>query len=303
MKKFILRVIIIITITLIADRVLGYVSSVFYKTTTTTDEYKVNEVTYHMKDPVVFMGSSRCHHHYIPSIISDTLKMGVYNAGLWGMRNIYFQYGLLNNILKRYTPKTIFLELHPVDFLQTPFSDVEMVSALMPFINYSDGCDEVLKKGKLYYKCKASNLYRYNSGFANIVIGNITNRSPAGLKGLKPLSGELADVKLKPEEFPFSVDKDKIQYLQAFINTCKKSDIKLVFLYSPMYAVDKNTTLFHIPDSLAKQNNIPFINHYNLPGITDHHEYFYDFGHLNEDGAKKYSSLIASELKQFVNQK
>jgi hypothetical protein len=301
MKKFLSRVIVIIAITLIADRVLSYVTGIFYKTTTTTDEYKINEVTYHMTAPVIFMGSSMSHHNYVPSIISDTLKTDVYNAGLWGMRNIYFQYGLLSNILKRYTPKTIFLELHPIDFLQTPFSTVETVSRLTPFINYSEGCDEVLKKGKLYYKCKASNLYRYNSEFANIVVGNITNLTPAALKGFKPLIGQLTDVNVKPEQFPYAVDKDKIHYIQAFIDMCKKKKITLVFLTSPMYAIEQNTTLFNVPDSLAKQNKIAYINNYNLSGITGHREYYYDFGHLNEEGAKKYSSFIAPELKQFVD--
>lgn len=304
MKKFLIRLLIIITITLIIDRGLAYIVGFFYRTTTTTDEYKINQVILKMNDPVIFMGSSRCHHHYIPSIISDTLKTSVYNAGLWGTRNVYFQYAFLNNILKRYTPQTIFLEIHPIDYLQTPISKIDKVGNLTPYMNYSAGCDEILKKAGLYYKCEISHLYRYNSQFANIIAGNIVNRAAIANKGFKPLFGQL-DIKYgnKPEEFPFPVDKDKVHYLQAFIDTCKKKQINLVFLFSPMYAVDKNTNLFHIPDSLTKKNNIPFINHYNLVGITHHREYFYDFGHLNEDGAKKYSSIIASELKQYIRKK
>lgn len=303
MKKFLKRLLIITILTLLADRAVSYVVSYFYGTTTTTDEFKLNGVTYRMSDPVVFMGSSRCHHHYVPAIISDTLQTGVYNAGLWGMHNIYFQYGFLCNILERYTPQTICLELHPIDYLKTPFSDIETVSSLTPFINYSAGNDEMLKKAKLYYKCQLSDLYRYNSQFANILAGNLTERSSGADKGFKKLNGQLdTTFKIIPEKFPFKPDYEKVSYLQAFIDKCKEKKINLIFLFSPMYAVEK-TNLFNIPDSLAKKNGIPFINHYYLKGITGHPEYYFDFGHLNEAGAQQYSSIISHELKQYINKR
>jgi hypothetical protein len=303
MKNFLKRLLIIIIITLAVDRALFYVVKYFYKTTTTTDEYKLSSVMSTMNDPVVFMGSSRCHHNYIPSVIGDTLKMGVYNAGLWGMRNIYFQYGLLCNILERYTPQTICLELHPIDYLQTPLSQAESVSVLTPFINYSSGCDEVLKQAGFYYKCELSGLYRYNSEFPNILMGNLGQRSSPADKGYKGLTGELdTTFKITPEKFPFPVDANKMHYLQAFIDKCKEKKIRLIFLCSPMYAVDK-TSAFNFPADIARKNGITFIDHYYLKGITGHPEYYYDFGHLNTIGSKKYSSIVASELKQYIKKR
>lgn len=301
MKKFLQRLLIIIVITFVADRALSYVVNIFYKTTTTTNEHKLIAVTYKMTDPVVFMGSSRAHHHYVPSIISDTLKKGVYNAGLWGMRNIYFQYGLLSNILERYTPETICLEIHPTDYLETPFSTTEAVGPLTPFIGYSPGCDTVLKQAGFYYKGEVSHLYRYNGEFANLLAGNLSTRTLDADKGYKALYGKLdtAIVAIKPEKFPFPVSKDKLKYLQAFIDKCKEKKIQLILIYSPMYAVEK-TNLFQVPDSIAKKNNIPFINDYQQAGITGDSHNFFDFGHLNDEGAKKYSALIASELKQYI---
>ncbi|MES2826873.1 MAG: hypothetical protein V4687_01905 [Bacteroidota bacterium] len=301
MKKFIIRLLVIIVFIFIADRALSLVVKKFYRSTTTTDEFKLNSVIYDVKDPILFMGSSRSHHHYIPSIISDTLDKQVYNAGLWGMRNIYFQYGLLCNILERYTPQTICLELHPIDYLKTPYSDVTTVGPLIPFMNYSKGNDDVLKNGNIYYKGMVSHLYRYNSEFANILAGNVSKRSLAADKGYKSLSGKLdtSTGKIEPEKFIFPNDSDKIRYLQLFINKCKEKKINLIFLFSPMYAVEKSN-VFDIPNQIAKKNNIPFINHYYFEGITGHPEYYHDFGHLNDAGAKKYSSAIASELKQYI---
>lgn len=304
MNRFIKRLLLIILITFTADRALSYVASFFYSRATTTDEYKMNAVTLNMTDPVVLMGSSRCHHHYIPAVLSDSLHTGVYNAGLWGMRNIYFQYGLLCNILERYTPHTICLEIHPIDYLQTPFSTIETVAKLSPYVNYSKGCDEVLKKAGLYYKFQLSHLYRYNSEFASILTGNLTERSFAADKGYKRLTGQLDTTygEIKPEKFPYTVDTAKVHYLQAFINQCKARKITLIFLFSPMYAVEKSTVI-NIPYQIARKNNIPFLNHYYLKGISGHAAYYFDPGHLNEAGAVKYSSIISHELKGYIRKK
>lgn len=304
MKKFIKTLFIIIIITLVVDRAIGYIFQHFYQTTTTTDEYKICSVVCRTNAPVLFMGSSRCHHHYVPSIISDTLQQEVYNAGLWGMRNIYFQYGLLSNLLERYKPQTIFLEIHPIDYLQTPFSDVERVGNLTPFINYSSGCDEILKEAELYYKCQLSVLYRYNSELVNILIGNISDRS-FNTQGYRPLEDQLDTLnqKITSETFDFAPDKRKMYYLQAFINRCCVENINLVFLYSPMYATEEHTNLFDIPDSIAQANHIPFINNYYLEGITGRPEYYADYGHLNDKGAHKYSSIIAPVLKKYTKNK
>lgn len=302
MKKFLLRVLLIICITLIADRIISIPVKLLYKRTTTTDEYKIESVTYKMDAPLIFMGSSRCHHHYIPSVFEDTLKTKVYNAGLWGMKNIYFQYALLNNILERYTPRTICLEIHPIDYLASPFSGIDVVGSLAPYINLSTQCDSLLKKAKIYYKLQLSPLYRYNSEFANLILGNVSTRSEAADKGFKMLTGALdtSIEAIKPEAFPFPPDSNKINCLQSFINKCKEKKIQLIMLYSPMYATEKNN-LFNIPDSIAKKNNIVFINHYNLPDITGNAQYYFDYGHLNKDGALRYSSVVASELKEYIN--
>lgn len=301
MKNFAKKLCIIAVLTLIADGLLFFILGFFYRSTTTTDEYKLNTVTSTVNDEVLFMGSSRCHHHYVPSIISDTLETDVYNAGLWGMRNIYFQYGLLSNILERYIPKVICLEIHPIDYLQTPFSDTEKVEPLGPYINLSEGCDEVLKYAGLYYKYQLSRLYRYNSKLPNILVGNLSQRSFPGDKGFKQLDGQLdTTLAIVPEKFPFAADERKEHYLQLFIDKCKERGVELILLYSPMFATETDTQLLDIPARIAKKNGIRFINHYDLKGITGEPAYFHDYGHLNEDGAKRYSAVIASELKPYL---
>ena len=65
---------------------------------------------------VVLMGTSRCHHHYVPSILSDTLGMSVYNAGVGGSDNIFSHYLVLRHVLSHHTPKVICLDVMTSDF-------------------------------------------------------------------------------------------------------------------------------------------------------------------------------------------
>ena len=53
-------------------------------------QYILNE----SKDDIIILGSSRVSHHYIPSILTDSLGMSCYNAGSEGMC-IYYHYAML----------------------------------------------------------------------------------------------------------------------------------------------------------------------------------------------------------------
>ncbi len=54
MKKFIVRLFIIIAITFVADRGLSLAAKALYNKTTTTDEFKLTSVVYRMDDPLVY---------------------------------------------------------------------------------------------------------------------------------------------------------------------------------------------------------------------------------------------------------
>ena len=160
MKRFLCWLLMMLVILFGIDRSSSFIMGILYRNSKATNEYKINYVVNKMNQPVIFMGSSRCHHTYIPSIISDTLVLPVYNAGLWGEQNIYFQYGLLCDILSRYTPKVICYEIHPIDFMATPYSGIERISSLSPFIGRSKGCDSLFKLNHIYVEYKISHLYR-----------------------------------------------------------------------------------------------------------------------------------------------
>ena len=143
MKKLILHIVIVICLFFAFDRTFGLGLRYLYRISNTTDEYKIsysNESTF---DSLLFLGSSRCLHHYVPSVFEKELGTTCFNAADWGIKNIYYHYGLLGNILSRYTPKEIVFEVHPCDFLDTPYSGTERAGSLAPFCGMSDTCDEI----------------------------------------------------------------------------------------------------------------------------------------------------------------
>ena len=202
MKKLLIHIVIIACLFFIMDRALGTALGYLYRQSNATDEYKIsysNESTY---DSLLFIGSSRCLHHFIPSVFEKGLQMSCYNAADWGIKNIYYHYGLLGNILSRYTPKIIVFEIHPCDWLNTPYSGKERAGSLAPYCGMSETCDEMLKLSGNYWPYRLSMVYRYTGSLPNLITGSHGSMDRS-LKGWKPLDGTLDTTGVKAEEYPY----------------------------------------------------------------------------------------------------
>lgn len=300
MKKFFIWIFIVVATVFFVDRILSVGMYKLYFNTKTTDEYKLSMVITQIKNPILFMGSSRCHHSYVPSIIEDTLNQKVYNAGLWGERNIYFQYGLLCSILSRYTPKVICLELHPVDFCDIQSSGLSKVSILSPFIGYSSECDSLLKLQGDYFPSKIFHSYRFNGTLVSLIVGNLGISNSQKDNGYKPLFGEISDP-IIADEYNFHLDKDRISVLEKFAYKCKVNNIKLILLCSPMYVVSPSCKkVYNFISSFTQKRNFIFLNYLDDIRFVGNKKYFYDRGHLNNIGANYFSSIIANQLKNII---
>lgn len=296
MKKLLQHIIIVICLFFIMDRMLGLGLGYLYSISNATDAYKISYTNESTEDSLLFMGSSRCLHHYVPHIFEKELGMSCYNAADWGIKNIYFHYGTLGNILSRYTPKTIIFEIHPCDFMNTPYSGKERAGSLAPYCGMSKECDEMLKLSGNYWPYQLSWVYRYTGKLPDLITGRWGSMDRT-LKGWKPLDGVLDTIGIKAEQYPFPIDHERIALLERFIRECQIRNIQLSFIVSPMYVCSKED-VYKIPRELAEKHQIPFIDHYRDPIFVGHPELFYDFGHLNRKGAEIYSEMIAKEIKR-----
>lgn len=296
MKKLLIRIAIIAALFFLFDRALGYGLGILYSQSNATDEYKISYSNETTRDPILFFGSSRCLHHFVPSIFEKELGKNCYNAADWGIKNIYYHYGLLGNILTRYTPQTIIFEIHPCDWLQTPFSGIERANSLAPYCGKSEACDEMLKLSGNYWKYQLSWTYRYTGSLPNLLTGKLGSMDRS-LKGWKPMDGILDTTGIKAEEYPFPVDQERVHLLERFIKDCQSHGIQLIMVESPMYVCSQQD-VFRFVHELTQKHQIPFLDHYRDSDFVGHAEYFFDFGHLNREGAQRFSEKLSKELRE-----
>lgn len=300
MKKLLIHILIIAALFFVFDRATGFVLKQLYYQSNATDEYKIGYSNLEAHDSLLFMGSSRCLHHFVPSIFEDSLGTSCYNTADWGIKNIYYHYGLLGNILSRYTPKAIVFEVHPCDWLDTSYSGTERAGSLAPFCGMSEACDEMLKIDGKYWAYRLSVVYRYTGSLPSLLFGHWGGMDRS-LKGWKPLDGQMDTTGITAEEFHFPIHQQKLQLLEQFIKDCQAKNIQLSLIVSPMYVCTEED-VFKVPRNLANKYGIPFFDYFHDPQFVGHAELFHDFGHLNRKGAILFSNKVCHELKDIINQ-
>lgn len=300
MKKLVCSLVIITLGVFASDRFGGEVMQFVNNNTHDVLAPKLKYVKDSIHEDVVIMGASRCHHHYIPNIIADTLGMTVYNAGVGGAENIYSHYIVLSHILERYTPKVICLEVMPTDYnhQDDPFS---VISFFTPLFGKSERADSIYRLAGVYWRYKASHLYRYNAKASSNLWGLMLNRQKKNNNGYIPLPepGQYPQ-KIINEERSTEIDQQKIEYLHRFVNLCRSNRIKLMFVISPKFT-KVDVSHYNVLKTFAQENRIPFLDYHTMGLYLDHPEYFKDTGHLWDKGAKLYSSVFARDFKRVLN--
>lgn len=284
----------------IADRVGGQIMWWVNQHTQDISGPKLKYLADEVDHDVILLGTSRCNFHYVPSVLSDSLGLSVYNGGIDASNCIYAHYFVLNQILRHHIPKIICLELMQNDYTISDNS-FETTSFFAPYIGRSERADSIFRKAGNYWPYQLCHLYRYNAKAVSNIGGLLVNKQQNSDNGYIPLP--------KPSFYPEktgeahtsqNIDKLKLQYIQKFITLCKDNDIKLVFMVSPAYTI-ADADLYDVLKKIAKENDIPFFDYHTQRLFIKHPEYFKDAGHLWHKGALLYTSVFAQDLKKYIN--
>ena len=300
MKRFIISALVILAGVFALDRIGGqvmwWVNQHSHDTTAPKIKYLVNGVN----EDVVLMGTSRCQGHYVSSIIADTLGMSVYNGGIDASENIFSHYIMFSHMLANHTPKVICLDVRRYDlFVET--DPYKSISFFAPYYGKNKQADSVYITAGTANEYMISHLYRYNSKASSNILGLVYNKQTAKgedhgyLPIFKPnIPVQISDEILFPKKN--DIDKNKLDYLQRFINHCKERNILLFFVVSPAPS-HVDVSYYATLKSLAECNGVTFMD-YHTPGLfLDHPEYFKDSQHLWDEGARKFSEIFAKDLK------
>ena len=299
MRKFLITLVGILAVWFAIDRIGGEMMWYVNQHTNDMTSPKVKKIVNGIDADVVLMGTSRCNGHYVPQIIADTLGARVYNAGIDGSDNIYAQYLALCHIVAHKCPKVICLEVQNC-FIEEENNAYATTSFFAPYFGQNERADSVFRDAGTYWLYQLSHLYRFNAKALSNITGLLKDRWAEEDNGYIPIT--------QPDWYPESLrlwdevdptSPDKLKYIIRFIGLCREYHIQLVWMVSPTYSIVGD----HYYDALktvARQNDIPFLDYHTPSLYHNHPEYFRDETHLWDKGARLYSAIFAGDLKRLL---
>lgn len=256
-----------------------------------------------VSDDVLVFGSSRGRHHYITSILEDSLNMTAYNVSRDGYFSSY-QSCAISTILNRYTPKLIIWETKFSGFFKTV---KDPVKALHPYYHQNDFIHQtILKEEGSTTKFKMlSNLYRYNNIAFIMLARHFTSNGEINdeLKGYLPLNIKMEgeDTILKKDEIiNDTLDPIRVEIFKNTLELIKQKGIKVIVVDSPIYAKEnqeRNTLSEQTVMRLCQEYGIPCVDNRYMESFQQSPELFMDNTHLNDDGAKIYTNYFIKQIK------
>lgn len=256
------------------------------------------EQTSNINADLVFLGSSRCWVHYDPSFFDKTFKIRSVNIGVNGHTEIAMAILRLKNYLsKNNPPKFAILSLDPLvnagsEIDNYNFCDKDIYSRYsffpntknLSFINYFkfNWSEKYIPlysifKYKMLDDC-LSITKKYNMNCNHIVDkkwDTIHN----------PVTNTLK------KSYSNKVQITTINSLGELNNLCKKNNIKLLCIQTPVYKAIYDELAFKNTAVICKTLNIPFID-VNKETIRNNIKYFYSPSHLNKDGVERMNQLF-----------
>ncbi len=293
MKKVLLRGLIIILCVLCADKIIGVISKALLQNMPNAGSLysNVNHALLKSKPDVLILGSSRANHSYVPSVLSDSLGLTCYNAGVDG-HGMVMSYSIYKSICERKKPKIVLLDMWYTQWHDTHMDDMRS------FYDVSTGVKEVidsLNDWRESSKMKFS-LYKYNGTIDRIIKCYING--DVNSDGYLPLNNT------PNKDNIVTINRDDLEYndlswslLQKIIDDCADNNIKFVMVFSPTLIVQDNEFMQKV-EGIANKNKIPYLNYNKNDYYLSHPELFKDLKHMNDNGARVFSKEIASELLQ-----
>lgn len=251
-------------------------------------------------EEVLVFGSSRAVHHYDPRILEDSLGKSCYNVGSGG-QNIYYHLAILEATLERYIPDIAILELMTIDFEVTPAQwETEKLGVLLPFYHNSAGVKKaILRRGSSEKVKNLSSVYSFNSLLYTIFRNNVFPFDNH-IKGYIPIDDrEWKNEIGNAQDDDTKIDSSKMNTLFEFIQLCQSKKIQLHIFISPHYVkVQGDSKYKHIIENIKYEFGLEVNNFENHQTFLKDSKLFADPLHLNSKGAKKYSAIVSTIIKE-----
>ncbi len=300
MKKFLLNILLIISVITICDRVIGTILEHFYFRQQTGTGYRTTYSIDSTESDILIFGSSRANHSYVPEIFENKLSLTFYNTGKDG-NFILYNYAVFKAIIKRYNPEMIIMDIRPEE-LAYRSSEYERLSSLLPYYKSHPEIRTIVDLRGPFERIKNfSAIYPYNSLILMIAMGNLESnklRKPDN-KGYIPLYKTMVQKEKDTLNIiAGTIDENKIHALKDIVSTCKQKKIDLIFIHSPMWNINQPTFYGDKLSELCPSQGIRYLDLSNHPAFMNNSKLFADINHLNYEGARVLSNIVVDTIMQ-----
>lgn len=302
MKKVIIYLIGIIICLIITDVTFGICSKYYIKNYQLIGRYQpLDRLIKDIDTDIICIGNSAILNSANPKILEDSLSMTCYNGGTTG-QGVYFFETIIDCILQRHTPKLFIVGLRPEEVggnigegiydVLKPYYGIGYQS-IDDHFNNTNGYNRILLH---------SNLLRYNTIWVRVLLYMLYDDTKYSENGFMPMErpSQLPEhKKINTYEVPVMA---KVECIERIIQKCQARDINIVICFPPTlnsFGKEDIPCVKAIKD-LCNHYHAPCWVDYNNKYFQSHPELFYDNGHVNKDGAYKYSILLATNISHFL---
>lgn len=303
-SKFLIKSLLFLAILFFLDYFIGFFLNYFYFKQVSGYLYRTTYAMNHTKAEILIFGSSTANHHYYPSSFEERMNKSVYNTGRDG-NTVFYNYAVLESVLKRYTPKIAILDVNIQEFKEEPES-YDRLSSLLPYYKTHPYVNPIIQLRSPYEKYKFySKIYPFNSLIFAIAVGNTEfNKSREHIsdeKGYIPLKQIWSrPIGVNTSHVKYKLDSNRIHFFNAFIRNCVTANVKLYLVVSPRFSRDTfEDTSIIIAKKMATESNIPFFDFSKDAEFLNNGSLFADIGHLNDKGAKIFSNKVIDDILQY----
>ena len=300
--RFIKKFLILLILLFIFDRVIGTIIENAYNNAPEGDVNTFAHSINHPTEDIYIYGSSRAVHGYDCKVFTDSLGYSCFNNGRENSTILYHN-TILNEMLKKHTPRVVILDVSAKELTWRAAENSKLVlaSMILPYVRRDTDFANIARElfPEELRKARVSKLYAYNSLVLPLIMGPEKADKANIVNGYLPLHGvkvegtppELTD---ENDETDSTARKDFENFVKVLID----KHIKLYVIQSPLYVKPFTTSVsLEAMKAILKKYNVPFWD-YGFDTTFYKREYFYDNIHLNDKGAKLFSSKIASDIKK-----
>lgn len=303
MKKYLIRILLFFSIVAMADLCFGLTCGWLQDHAIGGRMKSVRQSALFQTADIVIMGSSRAHHHYVSSVLSEATEMNVYNAGVDG-NGIVTALGLYELMEERYSPRIIIYDVEPtfdINVYAEDGNNTRYLGWLRPYYFKNPKVKEIICRVDPIERVKnLSALFRYNGKIVDLLKDQVVV-SDYTTDGYAPLQGEMKTEPLRKEN-NVAPERDtlKLQLIEEFISRLSNSETRLIMIASPKYGAISSEGFSPVKD-LCNKYQVDFWDFY-CDSEFQKKEYFKESMHMNDFGARVFSLRIGKEVNELLEE-